>query len=220
MTEQVPHIEIDWRASVQRASSRDPMEEFCETMSVAAYRLVENLQNKNQQLKSELEYERKKNEYLIKLLEQYGIPVPDFSLGMPPAIPPNIPRQGRCLDANGGQPSLLRKDGTFNIPKILDTERVQKYFKAALEQGYMKINGEHFDWVGVGLSGRKAQLAYFCGCIFNYKHSVSGNAGDVFPDEELCTLFQEKYLYKALRQAHEVQKKQKWRYVLDPMFED
>ena len=83
----------------------------------------------------------------------------------------------------------------------------------------MRLEDGKFIWIGVGGSGRKSQLAYFLGLVYGYRHSVSGNIGTELPKDELNTLFGETKLYDLLVQVHVAQKKQKWRPLIDDMFE-
>lgn len=104
------------------------------------------------------------------------------------------------------------------LPKAVDTNRAQKYFRIAIEKGYMKCEDGRFSWIGLGNNAQKSQLAYFLGLVFGYRHSVSGNIGTEFPAEELNTLFGENKLYNLLVQVHQAQKEQKWRALIDDMF--
>lgn len=105
------------------------------------------------------------------------------------------------------------------LPKAINTERAQTYFRKAMNKGYMKRDGDAFSWIGVGTKGVKSQLAYFLGLVFGYRHSVNGNNGTVFPEEELNILFNERRLYSLLTQVHNAQKEQAWRSLIDEMFD-
>lgn len=105
------------------------------------------------------------------------------------------------------------------LPKSIDTEHAQKYFTKAIDRGYMEYENGRFRWIGVCRTGIKSQLAYFLGRIYGYRHSVSGNTGTEFPADELNALFGETKLYDLLVQAHTAQKKQKWRALIDELFE-
>ena len=110
-------------------------------------------------------------------------------------------------------------EGRLPLPKVLNTDRAQTYFQKAIDKGYMRLEDGKFIWIGVGGSGRKSQLAYFLGLVYGYRHSVSGNIGTELPKDELNTLFGETKLYDLLVQVHVAQKKQKWRPLIDDMFE-
>lgn len=105
------------------------------------------------------------------------------------------------------------------IPKALNTQRAQKYFQKAIEKGYMKVEKNNFLWLGVGLKGKKSQLAYFCGLVYEYKNSINGNSGIAFPEKELNTLFKVTRLYSLLTQVYNAQKPQNWRTLIDELFE-
>lgn len=107
----------------------------------------------------------------------------------------------------------------LSLPKAINTERAQKYFRKAIEKEYMKLEDGKFYWVGVGGAGRKSQLAYFLGLVYGYRHSESGNTGIEFPNDILNDLFGETKLYNLLVQVHVAQKKQKWRPLIDELFE-
>lgn len=104
------------------------------------------------------------------------------------------------------------------LPKRLDTEDAQRYFKIAINKNYLKITGNTFKWVGTGDNGRKAQLAYFCGRIYGYENSMAGNKGANFPEDSLCELFRETRLYSSLKQVYDAKKTQAWKIKIDAIF--
>ena len=101
----------------------------------------------------------------------------------------------------------------------LDINRAKTYFQKAIEKGWMSLEGNKLIWLGIGTRAHDSQLAYFCGKVFDYRHSVNGNAGTKFPKNELEKLFGVKNLYSLLRQVHEAKGKQKWRACIDELFE-
>lgn len=105
------------------------------------------------------------------------------------------------------------------LPKTLDTSRAQRYFKKAIEAKYLKYNSSQYKWIGTNNKGSISELAYFCGKIYNYKNTVSGNMGESFPEEELNKLFNVKRLYSSLAQVYNAQKPQRWRSQIDAIFE-
>ena len=111
------------------------------------------------------------------------------------------------------------EDGTFILPKTLRTKRAQTYFKKAIEMGYMKYDKGKFKWIGTNDKGSTSELAYFCGKVYNYVHTISGNAGEDFPNESLNQLFGVKRLYDSLTQVYNAQKPQRWRSQIDALFE-
>ena len=110
-------------------------------------------------------------------------------------------------------------EGRLPLPKVLNTDRAQTYFRNAIDKGYMKLENGQFSWIGIGGKGTNSQLAYFCGRVFEYRHSTTCNIGTEFPEEELNALFGVKRLYSLLTQVHNAQKTQKWRRSIDEMFE-
>jgi len=105
------------------------------------------------------------------------------------------------------------------LPMSIDTERAQLYFKKAIDRGLLKIENGKFSWITIGNIGGNSQLAYFCGRVFEYKHSIKGNTGTRFPEEELNTLFGVKRIYSLLTQVHNAKKIQQWRRKIDELFE-
>lgn len=101
----------------------------------------------------------------------------------------------------------------------LDTKRAWSYFEKAVSKGWIAKEGNKLTWLGIGGKAHQSQLAYFCGKVFGYRHSVNGNAGTEFPKNELEELFGVKNLYSLLRQVHEAKGKQKWRACIDELFE-
>lgn len=115
--------------------------------------------------------------------------------------------------------SPLPKKVKIHLPKPIDTEKARKYFTKAIEKGYMKKRDDGgFKWLGSGKKPLTAELAYFCGKIYNYKYTIYGNAGENFPEEYLNQLFGVKRLYSSLSQVFNAQKKQSWRSKIDEMF--
>jgi hypothetical protein len=105
------------------------------------------------------------------------------------------------------------------LPKELDTDNARKYFPKAIERQYMQVTADgKYHWTGTGDRGENAQLAYFLGRVYNYKHTVNGNAGENFPEESLNELFGVKRLYSSLTQVYNAQKRQRWRAKIDALF--
>lgn len=204
MTEQAPHMNSDLEERFKRLSNRSAEDSFFDTVGGAMIRYKEEVSNEAEQWKNAYNTEKAKNEYLVKLLEQNGISVPDFSLGVPPSIP--------AITKN--------RKNALSLPSKLDTERSQKFFKKALDRNYMQIVNGKIGWVGTGDRGTNSQLAYFCGRIYNYENSVNGNVGENFPESELCEFFGLKRLYSLLTQVYDSKKKQSWRSKIDDLFDD
>ena len=204
MTEQAPHMNSDLEERFKRLSNRSAEDSFFETVGGAMIRYKEEVSKEAEQWKNAYNTEKAKNEYLVKLLEQNGISVPDFSLGVPPSIP--------AITKN--------RKNALSLPSKLDTERSQKFFKKALDRNYMQIVNGKIGWVGTGDRGTNSQLAYFCGRIYNYENSVNGNVGENFPESELCEFFGLKRLYGLLTQVYDSKKKQSWRSKIDDLFDD
>ena len=115
------------------------------------------------------------------------------------------------------------------LPEALNRNDAQKYFKRAIEKGYMKYEGGKYEWLGVpNVKGPKSQLAYFCGKVYGYewgivdgnpKNIVYGNIGTEIPEGELIALFGVNKLCQLLHQVYSAGKIQGWRNNIDALFE-
>ena len=109
--------------------------------------------------------------------------------------------------------------GNNGLPKELDTPRARTYFAKAIEQQYMELTEDgRYRWLGTGKKPCTAELAYFLGKVYNYKYTITGNAGENFPEESLNKLFGVSRLYSSLTQVYNAQKPQRWRSQIDEMF--
>lgn len=114
------------------------------------------------------------------------------------------------------------------IPKgRLNTPDAQRYFRKAIEAGYMKCENGIFEWIGVtGIENKKkSQLAYFCGKVYGYqwgvldeKSGVKGNIGTELPEDNLIVLFKVNKLCHLLHQVYSAKKVQGWRGFIDQLF--
>lgn len=111
-------------------------------------------------------------------------------------------------------------DKGIRLPKELDTPGARKYFAKAIELQYMEVaeNGK-YRWIGTNDKGNTSELAYFLGKVYNYRHTISGNAGEEFPEESLNKLFGVRRLYSLLTQVYNAIKPQRWRSLIDAIFE-
>ena len=109
--------------------------------------------------------------------------------------------------------------GNNGLPKELDTPRARTYYAKAIELQYMEPTDDgRFRWIGTGKKPCRAELAYFLGKVYNYKYTITGNAGENFPEESLNELFGVKRLYSSLTQVYNAQKPQRWRSRIDDIF--
>ena len=113
----------------------------------------------------------------------------------------------------------MEPDREGGLPKELDTARARKYFHKAIERGYMRVENGRFRWIGTDNRGNRSELAYFLGKVFGYVHTSTGNAGENFPEESLGKLFGVTRLYSLLTQVYNAQKPQRWRAMIDELFE-
>ncbi len=68
----------------------------------------------------------------------------------------------------------------LRLPVELDTTEARKYFKRAMERGYINTTSTGLEWVAIGGRGGKAQLGYFLSKI--YPHPRPINALEKFFD--------------------------------------
>ena len=122
----------------------------------------------------------------------------------------------------------LSKDELFNdtqsntrlpLQGSLDRQRAHTYFQKAIDNGLLKYENGEFSWIQIGNRGGNSQLAYFCGKVFEYEHSISGNVGTSFPEEELNKIFGIPRMQSLLQQVYEAKKIQSWRRIIDELFE-
>ena len=124
------------------------------------------------------------------------------------------------LYSEEGEYTSEKQSGSgLTLSGSLDTKRTRYYFEKAVSKGWIAKEDNKLTWQGIGGKAHLSQLAYFCGKVFDYRHSVNGNAGTEFPTNELEELFGVKNLYSLLRQVHEAKGKQKWRACIDELFE-
>lgn len=106
------------------------------------------------------------------------------------------------------------------LPKDLDTKRARIYFAKAIKKKYMeRVDNGKYRWIGTNNKGNRSELAYFCGKIYGYEYTISGNAGENFPEKSLNELFGVTRLYSSLTQVYNAQKPQSWRALIDELFE-
>jgi hypothetical protein len=145
----------------------------------------------------------------------------------------NVTFQGPMFDIHDNQKVVIVNEESVNgyrlavngdkphnpLPKELDTPRARKYFAKAIEQQYMEPTEDgRYRWLGTGRKPCTAELAYFLGKVYNYKYTITGNAGENFPEESLNRLFGATRLYSSLTQVYNAQKPQSWRSRIDDMF--
>lgn len=106
------------------------------------------------------------------------------------------------------------------LPKELDTPRAREAFAKAIEKKYMEAtDGGKYRWKGTSGKANTSELAYFLGLVYNYKYTLYGNAGEKFPEDSLNELFDVTRLYSSLTQVYNAKKKQRWRSLIDHLFE-
>ena len=115
----------------------------------------------------------------------------------------------------------INKVGTAaQLPKELDTERAREAFAKAMEKQYMvALEDGKYRWIGTSGKPNTSELAYFLGLVYNYKYTLYGNAGESFPGDSLNELFGVTRLYSSLTQVYNAKKKQRWRSLIDDIFE-
>ena len=88
-------------------------------------------------------------------------------------------------------------------------ERAKVYFKKAMQNEWMKATGTGLKW-----NKSKVELAYFCGRVFCPKNT------EKFPGTALDKLFGVNRLQSALTQSFSAASPQKWKPIIDSIFED
>ena len=86
------------------------------------------------------------------------------------------------------------------------------------ENIYLCPDGK-YRWIGTCMKPNISELAYFLGKVYNYKHTIYGNDGEAFPEESLNKLFGVTRLYSSLTQVYNAKRKQRWRSMIDTLFE-
>ena len=141
----------------------------------------------------------------------------------------NVTFQGPMFDIHDNEKVVINNvndnvndnkvGGNNGLPKELDTPRARRYFAEAVRLRYMELTEDgRYRWLGTGRKPCTAELAYFLGRVYNYKYTITGNAGENFPEESLNNLFGVKRLYSSLTQVYNAQKPQRWRSQIDDMF--
>ena len=142
----------------------------------------------------------------------------------------NVTFQGPMFDIHDNEKVVINNvndnvndnkvGGNNGLPKELDTPRARRYFAEAVRLGYMELTEDgRYRWLGTGRKPCRAELAYFLGKVYNYKYTITGNAGENFPEESLNELFGVKRLYSSLTQVYNAQKPQRWRSMIDSLFQ-
>ena len=136
----------------------------------------------------------------------------------------NVPLPDGWLDRYYSETTTEKKDQPSSyrglmLPSAVVTDRARVLFDKAFERGYMKIEDGRLKWIGCHHQGPNTQFAYFCGRIYGYEFSVSGNVGAQMPVKELEEVFGIKRLNDTLRQAHQGKKQPTWRSCIDELFE-
>lgn len=142
----------------------------------------------------------------------------------------NVTFQGPMFDIHDNEKVVInnvndnvndnKAGGNNALPKELDTPRARTYFAKAVRLGYMQLTEDgRYRWLGTGRKPCTAELAYFLGKVYNYKYTITGNAGENFPEESLNRLFGATRLYSSLTQVYNAQKPQRWRSMIDSLFQ-
>ena len=153
-----------------------------------------------------------------------------FSDGLSVTFNGNVTFQGPMFDIHDNEKVVINNvndnvndnkvGGNNGLPKELDTPRARRYFAEAIELQYMEPTEDgKYRWLGTGRKPCRAELAYFLGKVYNYKYTITGNAGENFPEESLNRLFGATRLYSSLTQVYNAQKPQRWRSMIDSLFQ-
>ena len=127
--------------------------------------------------------------------------------------------QNVCIYTSAeGSTTPTAQDAPWNLPPILCTKRALAYFQKALDKGLMTVCDNSLRWVQIGNKGAASQLTYFCGKVYGYRHSATGNEGNTLPEQALEQYFALRKIGVLLAQVHNASKKQAWRTVIDDFF--
>ncbi len=87
MTEQAPLFDSNWKERVKHLSERSAEDELLDTVGAAMYNYAQKKSEEAKAWEKAYYEEKAQKEYMMKLLAQNGIAVPDFSSGIPPSVP-------------------------------------------------------------------------------------------------------------------------------------
>ena len=76
----------NWQETQQKLAKRSAEETFYDAVGNAAIQYAQTKATETEQWKNAYHKEKAEKEYLIALLKQNGIPIPDFNKGIPPFI--------------------------------------------------------------------------------------------------------------------------------------
>lgn len=114
------------------------------------------------------------------------------------------------LDRWGKQQPTPSKE--LPIPLEIDTPRARTAIERAIARGLMENAPEGLKWRGIGQTGTKAQLAYFCKCAW------LPNNVETLPETALNKLFGVTRIGSAINKLFDAKKPQKWRAQIDELF--
>lgn len=113
MTEQAPYIGNDWQERKQRLAERSDEDELFDTVGGAVMNYARKKAKEAKEWERAYDEEKAKNEYLLKIMEQFGIPVPDFSMGIPPSVPIKTKKNAKSKEKQFKE--LVQVDDKENI---------------------------------------------------------------------------------------------------------
>lgn len=95
---------------------------------------------------------------------------------------------GSIVEYSKGQ--SIEETQEIVLPQELSTENVKRYFTKAIQVGYIKRNGNYYEWT-FGGNRRQVRLGYFCSKVFTNPR----------PIDALETLFKVKKLSSSITQS-------------------
>lgn len=126
----------DWHESQSRLANRNAEEKLFDALGIAVAQYKDAKDKEVNEWRDAYYTKEKENEYLINLLKENGIPVPDFSNGIPPIVSKNM--------------NKIKKEKTFM--DLLQTNDVE----GILEKLHSKIDGHGGKDVAMVLRRAKA----------------------------------------------------------------
>lgn len=87
MSGQAPCMDTNWEERKKYLSERSDEDQLFDIVGGAVYAYAQKKNEEAERWKNAYEFEKAKNEYFAQHCARYGIPVPDFSLGIPTPVP-------------------------------------------------------------------------------------------------------------------------------------
>ncbi len=144
---------------------------------------------------------------LIQMQEQYGIKLIDCHSKAHLTEYTGMKGYANKL-FNGIKNADDETDKPITLPEEIDTPRVRKYFKRAMEVGYITQSDKGFKWMD-DKRGELAMLGYFI------QRAFCPNNVEKIPEKTINALFNVSRIGSAITQLNSAKNPQPWRKVID-----